>query len=265
MTQRRQQQTELSSELTVRQRLNEVALERDLRPSTRIQYQRCLTQLGVLDELVSSVTREQVEDALWRIHNPNTRRGAAICARSVLGFRIKIGKSVPRRYVLPNEDTLRLALMTSPHEVRGLLMLYCALRLGESCAVTRADLRGDRIRIDKQIQTLRETGKPTITRVAPVKSYEADVAIPAWLVPMVESLTGTAKPDDVRESIRRAGKKVGVDLNPHQLRHACATMLLERNVPMMVVSKHLRHSDIATTLRTYAQHDTSAHVHRVFG
>jgi len=49
---------------------------------------------------------------------------------------------VPRRYVLPDEDTLRLALMTTPHETRGLLMMYCALRLGEACAVTSRDVAG---------------------------------------------------------------------------------------------------------------------------
>ena len=44
-----------------------------------------------------------------------------MAVRSVLGLEIKIPRGVPRRYDLPDEDTLRLALTTTPHEVRGLL------------------------------------------------------------------------------------------------------------------------------------------------
>lgn len=59
------------------------------------------------------------------------------------GWPLKIPKGLPRRYDLPSEDTLRLALMTSPHEPRGLLMMYAGLRLGECCAITTADVSGD--------------------------------------------------------------------------------------------------------------------------
>ena len=75
----------------------------------------------------------------------------------MLGFGFKIPRGVPRHYDLPDEDTLRLALMTSPHEIRGLLMAYAGLRLGEACAITRLDVAGDRLRVDKQVQALRET------------------------------------------------------------------------------------------------------------
>jgi hypothetical protein len=34
---------------------------------------------------------------------------------------------------------------------------------------------------------------------------------------------------------------------------------------MMVVSRQLRHSDVATTLRTYTQHKAGAHIHNAFG
>jgi integrase len=241
--------------MTVRERLNQVALERELRPSTRIAYQRALTQLGILDETLGGVTQSLVTERLWQLSNPNTRRGAAIAARSVLGFKLRIGKSVPRRYTLPIEQDIRLALLTSPHETRALLMQYCALRLGEACAITRADLSGDRLRVDKQIQALRETGRPTIVRVAQVKCSEADVVIPAWLAARVQGLTETVKPDPVRESIRRAFKRVGIEgMTVHGLRHWFASTALDRGAPVMLVSRALRHSDVSTTLRCY--HDT---------
>jgi integrase len=253
-------------EQTVRERLNEVALERDLRPSTRIAYQRCLKQLGVdLDEPVDAVSKTRIEDAAWLLHNPNTRRGALIAARTVFGLKLRVGRSVPRRYVLPDEDTIKLALMTSPHEVRGLLMAYGGLRLGESCAITRADLNGDRLRVDKQIQCLRQTGLPTITRVAPVKATENDIVVPYWLATMVTQLTETTTPDAVRESIRRAGDRVGIKLNPSQLRHFYATHLLELGAPIALVSRQMRHSDISTTLRHYADHRADVQIHELLG
>lgn len=251
--------------MKVQQRLYEVGMERDLRRSTVIEYARCLRRLNLLDREVGEVTQEEVTEALWSITNPNTRRNSAIAVRAVLGFQLRIPKPVSRKYNLPDEDTLRLALMTCPHELRGLLMMYGGLRLGEACAITRLDVNGDRLRVDKQIQALRETGKPTVIRTAPVKTIEGDIVIPEWLTQRVLNITETAKPDDVRESIRRAGKKVGISLNPHQLRHWYATTAIERGVPIMVVSKQLRHSDIATTLRIYTQHDNSKHIHNAFG
>lgn len=264
MTQR-QALNEPSSGLTVRERLNQVALERDLRPSSRIAYQRCMTQLGILDEPVASVTQELVTDRLWQLSNPNTRRGAAIAARSVLGFRLKIGKSVPRRYTLPSEQDIRLAAMTSPHETRILLMAFCALRVSEAAGITRADLSGDRLRVDKQNQTLRETGQPTVTWITETKTAASDVPVPLWLIPQVEALTETVKADNLRESLRRAGRRVGVPMNPHMLRHWSATTLLERGATLVTVSRVLRHSDIKTTAATYIQVDDSAAVHAAFG
>jgi integrase len=130
---------------TVRDRLYEVALEKGLRQSTLLSYRRLLGYAGLLDVPLADITLEHVSDALWRVDNPNTRRAAVIAVRSVLGLSIKIPRGIPRRYDLPSEDTLRLALMTSPHEVRGLLMMYAGCRIGEACAITGADVQGDRL------------------------------------------------------------------------------------------------------------------------
>lgn len=251
--------------MKVQDRLYAVALERDLRKSTVIEYKRCLRRVGVLDLDDSQVSLETVTEALWTITNPNTRRNSAIALRAVLGLPIRIPKAVSRRYDLPDEDTLRLALMTSPHEIRGLLMMYGGLRLGEACAITARDVSGTRLNVDKQIQTLRETGRPTVSHTTHVKTQAAEIVIPQWLAERLVDVTDTPKPDNVRESMRRAGKKVGISLNPHQLRHWYATTALERGVPMMVVSKQLRHSDIATTLRVYTQHDPGKHIQEAFG
>lgn len=250
--------------MLVRERLYAVAMDKGLRQSTLYSYERLLRCIGLLDVEIKEVTRELVLERLWTLDNPNTRRATIIAVRSVLGYSIRIPKSIPRRYDLPDEDTLRLALMTSPHEARGLLMMYAGLRIGEACAITYRDISGDRLRVDKQVQELHRTGHPTTVRIGPVKTSEASIVVPWPLVPVVDSLTSYTTPALVRESLRRAGRKVGLALNPHLLRHWYATTLLRRGVPLALVSKQMRHSDISVTLRTYSQYDEGS-IHDVLG
>jgi integrase len=248
--------------MLVRQRLLEVALERGLRESTVSSYGQLLTRLGVMDLEEGAVTRTDVLERLWSIDSPNSRRSTVIALKAVLGMSLKIPTAVARRYVLPDEDTLRLALMTTQFEVRGLLMMYAGLRVGEACAVSPKDVSGDRLSVDKQVLYVR-TSKTN--RLAPVKSQEASVVIPHWLAEQVQSLGEWDKPDTVRHAIARGGKRVGIQLNPHQLRHWYATTLLARGVPLRIVSEQMRHADIATTLRTYSQGDAAASIHDTFG
>ncbi len=247
--------------MTVRDTLYRVAGEKSLRQSTVYSYERLLGQLGILGKETPS--QAEVMEVLWTIDNPNTRRAAVIAVRSILGYRIRIPKAVPRRYNLPAEDTLRMALMLTPHQPRGLLMMYGGLRIGEACAITARDRSGDRLTVDKQVVQLHSTGKKVPIRIGPVKSNEASIVIPALLHPYVDGLTTWDKPANVRESLRRAGDKVGFRLSPHMLRHWYATTLLERGVPMALVSRQMRHSDIATTLRTYSQ-TNDGDIHRAF-
>ncbi len=250
---------------SVGEAIDAACLERGLRASTRTSYRRFLGSLIGLNTDVATVTPEDLLEALWAIDNPNTRRSTVVAIRSVLGYSIKIPKSIPRRYDLPSEDVLRLALMTSPHEARGLLMMYAGLRLGEACAVTASDLRGDHLRVARQIQLISETGKPTKVVVGPVKTGEADIYVPELLRQVIPALQDMAKPDVVRESLRRAGRKVGIKLNPHMLRHWYATTLLAAGAPAALVSRQLRHSDITVTLRTYQQYDAGTTIDGVFG
>lgn len=247
--------------MTIRQRLHEIAMERGLRPSTVYSYLTLLGRLDILD--LDDIETDDLYARIWTIENPNVRRAAVIACRSVLGVKIKIPKGVPRHYTLPDEDTLRIALMTSPHEIRGLLMMYAGLRIGEACAVTESDVHGDKLDVTRQVMELSGKGY-RICRVAPVKTNEGSITIPYWLSERLVSVDDTPKPGSVRESLRRAGWKVGINLNPHMLRHWYATTLLARGVPLKLVSEQMRHSDVATTLRSYQQTD-QGDIHRALG
>lgn len=61
----------------VHQRLNAIALGKDLRPATVLSYRRLLGYLDLLDLLdlaEEDVTPEMVHERLWALPNPNTRR-----------------------------------------------------------------------------------------------------------------------------------------------------------------------------------------------
>jgi integrase len=252
--------------MDIRTLCEQVGHDKQLRQSTIFSYRRLLLGLGLVDD---SMTREDVESLLYNIDNAATRRATVIAVRSVLGFTIKIPKSPKRRYVLPDESSLRLALMTSPHEVRGLLMMYAGLRLGEACATTGRAVNGDRLLVDRQVVQLyastKETGaEPSkVVRLGPTKSSEETIVIPHWLCPLVATLDETVVPSQVRESLRRAGKRVGLSVNPHMLRHWYATTMLERGAPLTLVQQQMRHSDIATTLRAYSEH-SDEDIHKMF-
>jgi len=55
-----------------------------------------------------------------------------------------------------------------------------------------------------------------------------------------------------RRLVRRAGLRVGVNLYPHLLRHACATSLLKQGADCALVNAHLRHARFDTTRRYLA-------------
>jgi integrase len=252
--------------MLVRSRLNQVAQQKGLRPSTVLGYQRLLTRLGLMDLTVEEVTEESVQDAIWALHNPNVRRSAIVALRSVLGLNLRVPRGVPRRYPAVDEDTLRLALMTCrKYEIRGLLMLYCGLRLGESCAITRTDIDGNRLHVTRQVIELWGPHGTTSVRLGPVKTGEGVIGIPTFLAERVNDVEHQDKPSNVREGLLRAGRRVGIHLNPHSLRHACGTLLLDRGVPLPAVSKHLRHADVSLTANVYYDSNPAEAVLKAWG
>ena len=60
-------------------------------------------------------------------------------------------------------------------------------------------------------------------------------------------------PQRITRMCRRLAEKAGVPvIGPHDLRHTCATLLIEAGVPLKVVQERLRHSSYSTTADLYA-------------
>jgi integrase len=129
------------------------------------------------------------------------------------------------------------------------LMLHSGLRVGEvrRLRLSDLDLKGRRARI--------EQSKGLKDRVVFLSQAAAD-ALNAYL-----EIRGPAETDHVfifrhrplsptycRKRLRTYGQRCGVVVIPHELRHSCATLLLNAGAPILAVKTILGHRHIDTTM-----------------
>lgn len=142
------------------------------------------------------------------------------------------------------------------------LMRGCGLRIEEALAVERADFRDGG-------KTLRVCGQATRDGSAKVvlkyrrPGQFRDVPCPGWLWDMVRGLPdgalcpGTGQRymtySAALHTFSRAAVKAGIPAGfvPHSLRHAFASALLARGVPITDVAVWLGHRNVQTTFETY--------------
>ena len=147
--------------------------------------------------------------------------------------------------------------VSSPDEVRDKAMfelLYSSgLRLAELVSVDLAQVRD--IRADGEISV---TGKGSKTRRIPVGS-RAVAALNAWLevraeiaVPDEAALFVGARgrrisPSVVQQRLALWGRRIGLAIHPHMLRHSFATHVLQSSSDLRAVQEMLGHASISTT------------------
>lgn len=142
------------------------------------------------------------------------------------------------------------------------LMRGCGLRIEEALAAERADFRdnGTILRVSRQSTRDGRVKAPLKYR----KPAEfRDVPVPGWLWELVRGLPdGPLCPGrdrlyrpyrTVLNAFSRSAARAGIPdgFTPHSLRHAYASALLARRVPITDVAIWLGHRDINTTYATY--------------
>lgn len=223
-----------------------------LRQSTLRSYLKSLEHMGLWDVPMADLSLQLLYQRLLLVPNLNTRRKYTVVLRSIFKDepwigQLRIPKASPRIYHLPDEDTLRFTLAFCPYELQALLMMYAGLRCGEACVIQPSDLRGNVLSVHRQRY---EDGS-----IVQAKTV-GEVVIPQWLAARVATMPKTTcRPGAVRESLRRYGKKTGIDLSPHMLRHWYATMMVNRRINPEIARRQMRHADLKTTLGYYAQVD----------
>ncbi|AJC70927.1 recombinase XerC [Thermococcus guaymasensis DSM 11113] len=165
----------------------------------------------------------------------------------------KVPKSLPK--ALTPEDVRKLLSVIPPTRRRDrliVLLLYGAgLRVSELCNLKKSD-----VDLDRGIITVRG-GKGAKDRVVPIsttlakeiKTYlkERDDNSEYLLVEVRRNTKDKLSPKTVWYLLSRYGKKAGVKVTPHMLRHSFATHMLERGVDIRAIQELLGHSNLSTT------------------
>jgi integrase len=172
------------------------------------------------------------------------------------------GRAAPRAdFVFPSHQ--QVSAVAESAGIVVWLMRGCGLRIEEALAVHREDFLSSR--------TLRLTGQASRDGRAklPLKHRKAgeyrDVPVPGWLWEKVKDLpAGPLIPGNrdrmyqlygtVLAVFQAAAGKAGIPagFRPHSLRHAFASTLLSRGVPITDVARWLGHRNINETYLTYS-------------
>ena len=165
----------------------------------------------------------------------------------------KVPRSLPK--ALTPEEVRKLLSKIPPTRRRDrliFLLLYGAgLRVSELC-----NLKKDDVDLERGVIIVRG-GKGAKDRVVPVslalvreiKAYlsERDDNSEYLLVEVRRNKKDRLSPKTVWYLLNRYGKKAGVKVTPHMLRHSFATHMLERGVDIRAIQELLGHSNLSTT------------------
>lgn len=114
------------------------------------------------------------------------------------------------------------------------IALLTGCRRGEILKLTKDDIKSNGLRIMAgNTKTLKERMVPIVPAVRPWLEY----------VPLQINFEG------LKTGFVRARKKAGLDVNFHDLRHSCASLLINMGTPLEVVRDILGHTTVKTTER----------------
>lgn len=123
------------------------------------------------------------------------------------------------------------------------LMARSGMRIGEVLKIRPKDIEGHKITLNDP-----KSGKDMEYAFIPqkvtgrIKDYirATDLKPDQRLFPLTYS--------GARKVVKKAGEKIGIDLNPHDLRRHSATFASRSDTPIEIVSKViLRHTNLSTT------------------
>jgi integrase len=130
-----------------------------------------------------------------------------------------------------------------------LLMLHSALRGGEVRRLRRSDLdvEGRRVRVE---QTKGLKDRIVYLSWATVEALQAYLAVrgPAETDHVFTFRHRPLSASYCGQRLKTYSRRCGVYVTPHQLRHSCATLLLNAGAPILSVQRILGHKYIDTTL-----------------
>lgn len=153
---------------------------------------------------------------------------------------------VTRPYLILDEEEIK-RLMGAAKTLRNKCMLalglFAGLRNFEICNLMAEDVGRDEqgCYVIVKGKGNKEASVPISRDVYELLDVYADLKEPGRLWDMT--------PEHMRDMVHAAIKRAGIEKNitPHSLRHTYAYRLFKKEVPVLVISKMLRHSNLAVT------------------
>ena len=222
---------------------------------------------GYLDERLKAHIKPETLNGELSVQQSFVRfiadRGQPICDRFLRIEKLKQGPCLPKD--VPVEALRRVYAAIEAEAQRAnqancqrmgimdrawfLLMLHSGLRVGEVRRLRQADLDlpGQRVRIE-QSKGLKD--RLAILSPAVVKAIQAYLPL-RGPIDSDHVFVFAHRPLSLSycfERLRTYGQRCGLTITPHQLRHSCATLLLNAGAPILTVQTLLGHKHIDTTL-----------------
>jgi integrase len=176
-----------------------------------------------------------------------------ICETMLVVRPLKTGESLPRDLTVSQVRSLLQAVVTPMDRAWIMLILHCGLRTCEvrSLRWRDVDLQAQTIRIheSKGLQSRMVFLSPQTVQAFNCLPRNSDYVF-----------TYRGQPLNSRYCLSRLGtmgRRYGFHVTPHQLRHTCASMLLNAGMSILGVQKILGHRYVETTLRYARVYDST--------
>jgi integrase len=179
--------------------------------------------------------------------------GVPICETMLEVRPLKTGESLPRDLSVSEVRRLLQVITTPMDRAWIILMLHCGLRTCEVRSLRWYD-------VDLQAQTIRiHESKGLNSRVV----FLSQQTIQAFnCLPRNSEYVFTYRNQQLsrrycQSRLTTIGRQCEFHITPHQLRHTCATMLLNAGMSILSVQKILGHKYVETTLRYARIYDST--------
>ncbi len=243
--------------MTIHGTLTEIA---DLTPACWYAYLDARLAVGI-----QPVTLNDELRTLQQFLNFLVEQGRAICQRMLRVEPLAENKPLPRDVPLDQLRQLLTCVEAGTRSAHGgvrrtalldhawvLLMLHSGLRTGEVRRLRLGDIDWERrqIRIEQskglkdRIVCLSHAAVDALNAYLTVRGPAEALSDHVFIyrhAPLSESYCG-------QRLLKYYGKRGGFHITPHQLRHSCATLLLNAGAPILTVQTILGHQHVDTTL-----------------
>jgi len=238
----------LHSELSVFFRAVKLTAVQGITPRIWFSHVEARMKMGLQPSSLNTTLRK-LQSFLRHVKN----EGCPICETMLVVRPLKTGEALPRDLTTSQVKSLLQAAIAPMDRAWIMLMLHCGLRTCEVRSLCWRD-------VDL---------KARILRIHETKGLQSRVVfLSPQTVPLLNNLprnsdhvfTYRGQPLNRRYCLSRLGTmggQYGFHVTPHQLRHTCATMLLNAGMSILGVQRILGHKYVETTLRYARVHDST--------